>query len=107
MDSKKHAEFTGAEASISRKVNGKFSCYDGWIKGENLELSPDKKIVQKWRGDDWPKGVWSKVTFKLSKTEKGTELTLIHEDVPNDKAKGISEGWKEHYWEKMKEVLEE
>ena len=62
--------------------------------------------IQKWRGKDWDEGVWSKVTFELNEVEEGTEVVLTHEDIPEDKADSISDGWKEHYWDKMKKVLE-
>ena len=65
MDAKKHAKFTGGKAVISREVGGKFNVFDGYAEGVNLELVPDKKIVQSWRADDWPKGHYSKATFDL------------------------------------------
>lgn len=52
MDSKKHAKFTGGKASISREVGGKFSAFNGYAEGINLQLVPDKKIVQSWRASD-------------------------------------------------------
>ena len=52
MDSKKHAKFTGDKATISRKVGGKFSVFDGYGEGTNIELIPDSKIVQNWRAGD-------------------------------------------------------
>ena len=56
MDSRKHAQFTGDKASISRKVGGKFSVFDGYSEGTNLELIQDTKIVQTWRASDWQEG---------------------------------------------------
>ncbi len=56
MDSRKHARFTHEPARISRKVGGAFSAYSGYITGTNLELVPDKKIVQAWHAQDWPEG---------------------------------------------------
>ena len=106
MDSKKHAGFTGAEAKISREVGGKFTAYDGWIEGENLELVPGKRIVQKWRGRDWPEGHFSTATFELKKTKEGTELVFTQTGVPDKEAGHISQGWKEQYWGKMKKALE-
>ena len=38
MDSKKHAEFTGEKAKISREIKGKIMAYDGYIVGKNIEL---------------------------------------------------------------------
>ena len=57
MDSEKHAKFTGAKAEISREVGGKWTAYDGHLDGENLELVPDEKIVQIWRGSSWALGL--------------------------------------------------
>ena len=82
MDSKKHAKFTGDKASISQKVGGKFSVFDGYAEGTNLELMPDNKIVQTWRASDWPEGHYSKVTFLLKEITGGTRLTLTQTGVP-------------------------
>ena len=107
MDSKKHAQFTGGEAKISRKEGGKFTISGGDISGENLELVPDKKIVQSWRYSDWPEGVYSKATFELEAIEKGTRLTFTQSGVPDDKYEDIKQGWKDYYWAPMKAMLEE
>jgi activator of HSP90 ATPase len=106
MDSKKHAELVGAEAKITKKVGGKFTIYDGEIEGENLELVPDKKIVQSWRYSDWPEGHYSKATFLLEDSNGGTRLTFTQTDVPDDKYDDVSQGWHDYYWQPMKEMLE-
>lgn len=106
MDAKKHSEFTGGDAQISRKVGGKFTIYDGEIEGENLELVPDKKIVQTWRYSDWPQGHYSTATFSLEEADGGTRLTFTQKDVPDDKYEEIKQGWKDYYWKPMKEMLE-
>lgn len=105
MDSKKHAEFTEAEAKISRKVGGKFTTYDGYSEGVNVELVPDKKIVQKWRASDWPAGHYSLATFVLSKNKNGTVLNFTQKDVPDNQYNSIKQGWIEFYWDKMKDFL--
>ena len=94
MDSKKHAEFTGGEAKISRKEGRKFSISGGDITGINLELVPDQKIVQSWRYSDWPEGVYSKATFALEKVASGTRLIFAQNGVPDDKYEDIKKGWK-------------
>lgn len=106
MDSKKHSQFTGGKASISRNVGGKFTVYDGYAEGKNLELITDKKIVQFWRASDWPEGAESKVTFILTATKTGTKLTFTQVGVPIECAKDIAQGWQDYYWEPMKEMLE-
>ena len=108
MDSKKHSGFTGSKAKISREVGGKISAYDGWIEGKNLVLKQDKKIVQRWRGKDWPKEHYSKAIFALRKDKKeGTALDFTQTNVPEKYYKLIKDGWKEHYWQKMKKFLRE
>lgn len=105
MDSRKHARFTGSKARISRDVGGSISAYDGYIDGKNLELVSDRKIVQSWRGSDWPEGHYSKAVFSLAKIKTGTRLAFTQSGVPEEQYQDISQGWREHYWSKMKEML--
>jgi len=106
MDSRKHAQFTGARATVSRKVGGKFSVWDGYAGGKNLELLPGKRIVQSWRASDWPEGAVSKVTYIFAKTKKGTKLMFTQTGVPDDFAADIRRGWKDFYWGPMKGMLD-
>ncbi|MBW2526954.1 MAG: SRPBCC domain-containing protein [Deltaproteobacteria bacterium] len=103
MDGKKHAAFTQAPAKISRKVGGKFTAYGPYIEGINVELIRGKRIVQAWRGNDWPKGVYSIATFELA-AELGvkTTLTFKQSGVPAGFVKSIEQGWKDHYWNRLK-----
>ncbi|MBI4180700.1 MAG: SRPBCC domain-containing protein [Chloroflexi bacterium] len=106
MDSKKHSQFTGGKASISRKVGGKFSAFDGYAEGVNLELVPEEKIVQTWRASDWPEGHYSKVTFSLKEVTSGTRLTFTQSGVPEEQYEDVSQGWQDYYWAPMKQMLE-
>ena len=106
MDSAKHAGFTGAHASISRKVGGKISAYDDYVDGSNIELVEGKKIVQKWRASDWPEGHYSVAKFEFSKSGTGTKMKFTQTGVHEAQSREISDGWKEHYWDKMKEFPE-
>lgn len=106
MDSKKHSKFTGDKASISNKVGGKFSAYGGYCFGTNLELVPNKKIVQSWSSTDWQKGHFSKATFSLSKTKTGTKLTFTQSGVPAQHHSSIKQGWIDFYWNPLKKMFE-
>ncbi len=108
MDSKKHSQFTGTKAVISRDIDGRFSAYDGSLAGTNIEIVPDRKIVQAWRCemDEWPKSHYSKATFILEKAKDGTKLTFIQTGVPTECLEMISCGWKDYYWDRMKTMLE-
>lgn len=105
MDSKKHSEFTGSRAVMSSKVGGKFTAYDGYIEGKNLELEPGKKIVQEWRGSDWPEGHYSTITYDLAASGKKTKLTFTQKGIPADNYEDIKQGWIDYYWDPLKEMF--
>ena len=68
MDSKRHAKLAGSRTTVSRRVGGAFKVGRD-LEGKNLKLTEDRKIVQSWRADDWPKGHYSRATFLLSRTK--------------------------------------
>jgi activator of HSP90 ATPase len=105
MDTKQHTAFTGSQASISRKVGGKISAWDGFISGKNLELVEGKKIVQAWRSSDWPQGVISQATFTLTKAGQGTKLTFVQTGCPENQLVEIKQGWIDYYWEPLKKYF--
>jgi activator of HSP90 ATPase len=105
-DSRLHSAFSGAPATISKKVGGAFSAYSGGITGINVDLLPGKRIVQAWRAKDFPIGIFSMATFNLAATpDGGTEVTLTHRGVPKALIPRIESDWRESYWNKMKEYL--
>jgi activator of HSP90 ATPase len=106
MDSKKHAAFSGGAARISREVGGEFMAYDDYITGRNIELVPDKKIVQDWRAVDWAEDYYSRITFELTPIPEGTRLDFTHEDLPEGTEEEFTQGWIDNYWEPMKKYLE-
>ena len=106
MDSRRHSEFTGDEANISREIGGRFTAYGEYIEGVNLELIPDKKIVQTWRASDWPEGHYSKVTFSLEEVKGSTRLVFTQTGVPEEYYDDVSQGWRDWYWSPMKEMFE-
>ncbi|MFC2019030.1 SRPBCC domain-containing protein [Chloroflexota bacterium] len=91
---------------IAKVDIGKFSAYDGYNEGINLELVPDRKIVQSWRGSDWPEGHYSRTTFSLDEAGGVTHLTFIQTDVPEEFYHDIYQGWHDYYWKPMKDMLE-
>lgn len=106
MDSKRHATFTNSSAKISKKIGGKFEVYDGYATGKNIILIKDKKIVQSWRAQDWPKGHLSRITLILNKTKTGTRVNFTQTSVPDKEYKSISKGWHEFYWIPLRQYLE-
>jgi len=108
MDSKIHSKFTESKAKISREIGGKVSVFEGSLNGKNVELIPDKKIVQTWRseGENWPKGYYSTITLILEPVDTGTMIKFTQVDVPEGAYESVKEGWDTYYWEPLKELLE-
>ncbi len=108
LDSKKHSAFTGSKASVSRKVGGRLSAWDGYIEGRNLRIEKDKVIVESWRTTEFTEDdPDSQVMFHLSKKGKGTRLIFVHSHVPDRLAEDLRQGWIDSYWEPLKAYLEE
>jgi uncharacterized protein YndB with AHSA1/START domain len=106
MESRKHAAFSGMPAQISRKPGGRFTAYGRYLSGVNLELVPDKKIVQFWRSRNWPPFHYSTVTFALTRVPGGTRLAFTQVGVPDKDYVAKKRGWMKSYWMPMKAMLE-
>jgi activator of HSP90 ATPase len=103
LQAKIHSAFTGSKATCAPRVGGKFTAYDGYIRGKNLDLIKDRKIVQEWQTTEWPQGAPpSVVEFTLQGQKGGTELTMVHSEVPAEQAESYRQGWIDYYWEPLK-----
>ena len=105
MDEKIHARFTTNAAHISRQVGGTFTAYDGYISGKNIELIPDRKIVQEWRAVDWKPEQISLVTFEFNAVPEGTQLVFTHSGLPAGTEDDFAQGWIDNYWEPMRKMF--
>ena len=66
------------------------------VHGEYRELQPDKKVVFTWQWEDdetWENHT-SLVTVELDDAEGGTQVTLTHEQLPNEASREAhTKGW--------------
>jgi activator of HSP90 ATPase len=105
LNSDGHARMTGASAKASGKVGGEFEAWDGYIRGKNLILEPDARIVQSWRTAEFSAEEGDsqiEVTFKKAGT--GTKVTIRHTSLPRH-GKQYQQGWVENYFEPMKKYF--
>ena len=109
MDQKKHSDFTGTKVTMSSKVDGNFTVFDGYCHGHNIELVEGKKIVQAWHfaEDGWPDDHFSTCTFLFEQIDDKTKLTFTQTGVLEHKVESLKDGWKEFYWEPMKAYLKD
>jgi activator of HSP90 ATPase len=106
-DPKKHSEFTGSEATGKTKIDGKFTAWDGYIFGKFLQYEPGKYLIQEWQTTDWPEGYPpSKFELTFKKVSEGTEVTMIHSNVPTIQKEELAEGWEEFYWQPLKKYFQ-
>jgi len=105
LDSKQFAAFTGMPAMIDPTVGGAFSTFGGMIEGRNVELIPNRRIVQAWRPTHWDPGVYSMVHFELKAASSGTALVLDHTGFPEGEFDHLDPGWYMRYWDPLKKYL--
>jgi activator of HSP90 ATPase len=94
--------FPGAE--IHREVGGTFSIFGGHIIGRQLELAPNRLIVEAWRVADWPEGIYSIARFELIGQGSGTRIKFDHTGFPPELAEHLEDGWREHYWAPLRKL---
>ncbi|MFT6209654.1 MAG: activator of HSP90 ATPase [Bacteroidia bacterium] len=105
LNSEEHAKMTGGEAECSDVVGGLFSVWDGYITGKNLSLVVDSEIVQTWRSTEFKDSdADSKLTVRFKNNQEGCELTLIHQNIPDDQP-DYEKGWEDHYFVPMREYF--
>ncbi|HEX4278201.1 MAG TPA: SRPBCC domain-containing protein [Bryobacteraceae bacterium] len=103
LDGKKHSDMTGGKATAEAHVGGKFTAWDGYISGTNLELDEGKRIVQTWTTSEWPEGAEpSHLEWTFIARERGTEVTMVHSHVPDSQTESYRTGWVDYYWTPMK-----
>jgi len=67
LSGKTMSQIHGAKSTMNKRANGKFTVFDGYCHGHNIELDPGKKIVQAWHFKEvgWPDDHFSECTFLL------------------------------------------
>lgn len=95
----------GAPTDINAEEGGTFSCFGGMILGRNIEIVPNKRIVQAWRPARWEEGVYSLVKFELKEQGSETLLVFDHTGVPEGQVEHLASGWHTNYWEPIKKLL--
>jgi activator of HSP90 ATPase len=108
VNSRTHAAFTGAAATGSARVGARFTSWGGYITGVHRELVTGRRVVQDWTTTEWPEGAEpSKVEFSFKAVKGGTEVRMVHSNVPAEQAESYRQGWIDYYWEPLKAYFRE
>jgi hypothetical protein len=103
LSGSRHGAMTGAAATASGKRGDRFTAWDGYIWGRNLELKPHWCIVQSWRTTQFAEGdPDSRLELCIHAKGEGSELLLIHTEIPSGQVSGYRSGWGKHYFEPMR-----
>ena len=96
--------WSGYPAEMKAEEGFVFSLWECDICGVNLEVKPNRLLVQEWFfGDTAERSI---VTLKLKKVGEQTQVELEHTNIPDDVFEEIVEGWKEYYLGSIKGMLE-
>jgi activator of HSP90 ATPase len=107
LDSKQFSAFTASPAQIHATAGGAFNCFGGRVVGRNIELVPNRRIVQAWRISEWPEGLYSIVRFELKTQGSGTRLILDHAGFAPEDREHLDPGWHQMYWDPLTKYLGE
>lgn len=103
LSSEGHTNMTGGEADISDEPRAKFTAWDGYISGSNLQLEKNKRIFQAWRTTEFPEEA-EHSTLEVSLEEvddKNTKVIITQSNLPDGDGPKYTDGWKNHYFEPM------
>jgi activator of HSP90 ATPase len=96
--------WSGYSAIMDSNVGTEFSLWDGDITGKNIEIVENKKVVQEWYfGDQTEESI---VTINIFENKKGTQVELIHKNIPDEDYENIVVGWNEYYFGAIKTFFE-
>lgn len=104
VDPKEIEAWGGGPAVMDGDKDTEFTLWGGSIHGKNVNVFSQEKLSQLWFSEGWEEA--SIATFRLSETDGKTSLKLTHENVPDDEAKEIDDGWREFYLGSIKDYLE-
>ena len=96
--------WSGYPADMKAEAGYVFSLWEGDITGVNLEVVPNRRLVQEWFFGEQEEQ--SLVEIKLKKETGKTVLDLKHTHIPAEVYEEITGGWREYYLGSMKEMLE-
>jgi len=106
LDEKQFSTFSGTAAQINREAGGALKLFGGRVTGRNVELIPNQRVVQAWRVETWPSGIYSIIRFELTAQGSGTRIVFDHTGFAPEDREHLSEGWPRMYWEPLRKYLD-
>ncbi len=112
LDASTHAAMTGGAATSDPRVHGSFTAWGGYISGVYLALdapaqSPARaRIVMAWRTSEFSDDdAHSLVSLSAEAFADGSLVLLEHTAIPVGQAARYRTGWRDHYFEPMRDYF--
>jgi len=108
LDSEAHAAMTAADSAVASKdVDAEHKAHGDYIWGVNIELIPNKKIIQSWRTAQFKENeADSVIEVSFEEQDDSTTVTIKHTGVPDDEHH-VEQGWTDYYFIPMKAYFTE
>ena len=106
LSPKHHAAITGAPVKISARPGSSFRAFNGALSGKMLCTRPKRMIVQTWRSTGFGQtDLDSTLILTFWPRGKSGRIQLVHVNVADRDARGVTEGWKKYYWRPWRAYL--
>jgi activator of HSP90 ATPase len=106
LDPKRHAAITGTPVKIGARPGSPFRAFNGALSGKMLFTRPEQMIVQTWRSTGFGrKDLDSILVLTFWPRGKSGRVRLVHVNVADRDARGVTEGWKKYYWRPWRAYL--
>lgn len=106
LNPRTHEAITGGKVVIGSRPGSRFSAFGGVLGGRTLHTVRGRLIVQAWRSMGWKKGdLDSTLILRFSPVGRSGRIELVHANVPDHDYRGVSSGWKKHYWRPWRRYL--
>ncbi|MGZ6519411.1 MAG: SRPBCC domain-containing protein [Bacteroidia bacterium] len=95
----KFGNVTGKPGKGAGSEGAYLSLFDGWIQGRQIELIPNKSVIQAWRFKDWDPGIFSIVRFTLIPEGNNTKLVVDQHLHPVAAHEQVLANWQPFYFD--------
>ena len=107
LSSREHSAMTGSKAKASPRKGGRFTAWDGYVRGKNLKLKPHWCIVQSWRTSEFPpRAKDSQIELCIHPAGKtDARLLFIHSKLTPKQVRQYRRGWRAFYFVPMRKYF--
>jgi uncharacterized protein YndB with AHSA1/START domain len=100
-------KWSGEAAVMELEPGGKFEMFGGWVRGNIIKVKTGSFLSFSWKPAEWgSKTKPSIVEMSFTVHAAGTEVTILHKDLPDEKeASSHQTGWIDHVLDPLNDYL--